>query len=257
MIITGSNTPIIFRMPEPIDSIKGISIVLCKYDIVLKSWTDEDLTFLDDMVIAPLSQNETMKFPLGSCSIHLKWLGENGVVKFNKTIDSYIYKHPDETVLGDGEASSTVTDGVIYDVMTNTGSIVVRGYSPFINDHGTWEYFDDRARQYVDTGISAKPTDGKDGLPGKDGVGIVSMRQTTSTVLPSGNNIFTFYTSDGKAASLVVYNGKSYQITDQDYARIASIVESRMYAKGYVTDAWVQKKLDEIWDYIHKKEGLG
>lgn len=323
MIITGSNAPIIFRMPEPIESIRGFSVLLCKCDAEIKSWTDEDLTFVDNMVIAPLSQEETMEFPLGSCTIHLKWLSENGVVKFNKAIDSYIHKHPDKNILGDGEGTVTYTEGVIYDVDTFTDTIVVRGYSPYINENGTWEYFDDKTRQYVDTGIVAagkdgytpkknvdyhdgadgigiknirqtKSTsvpgefnefeieltdgrtatfkiqnglpgkdgkdgtnglDGRDGLPGRDGVGILSMRQTTSTVLPSGNNIFTFYTTDGRSASFVVYNGRNYEITEKDYDRIASMVESRMYAKGYVTDAWVQRKIDEIWDYIKSKEG--
>lgn len=346
MIITGSNAPIIFRMPEPIESIKGFSILLCKYDAELKSWTDDDLTFVDNMVIAPLSQDETMEFPLGACTIHLKWLAENGVVKFNKTIDSYIHKHPDKNILGDGAGTVTYTEGVVYDVDTRTDTIVVRGYSPYVNDNGTWEYFDDVKKQYVDTGIVAQGKDGytprkgvdyvdgtdgedgvgikevrqikastipgdwnafeieltngkiypfkiqnglpgkdgedgrdgytpqkgvdyfdgkngkdgADGLPGadgKDGVGIVSMRQTSSTVLPAGNNVFTFYTSDGKAASFVVYNGRNYQITESDYARIASMVEDRMYEKGYVTESWVQNKLNEIWDYIreHEKEG--
>lgn len=100
MIIQGSNWPITFRFSSNMESVQDISVSLyTKEKEELKHWSMEDLTISGAMVVAPITQEESMEFPSGDVSIEVKWLAEDDYIyhsTIKRTICAYRY---DKTVL--------------------------------------------------------------------------------------------------------------------------------------------------------------
>lgn len=100
MIIQGSNWPLTFRFKNNMENVQDISVSLYTKDKVeLKHWDKDDLTIDGDMVVAPITQEESLGFPAGACAIEVKWLAADEYIYHNyikRTIVDYRY---DKTTL--------------------------------------------------------------------------------------------------------------------------------------------------------------
>lgn len=93
---------------------------------------------------------------------------------------------------------------------------------------------------------------GADGTPGEDGVGIASIKQTTTSTADGGNNVFTVILTDGNSTNFMVKNGSkgstgetgpqgpegpAYTLTAADKADItAAVVAALPVYNGEVTE---------------------
>lgn len=87
--------------------------------------------------------------------------------------------------------------------------------------------------------------DGEDGTPGKDGsegVGIASIKQTTTSTADGGNNIFTVTLTNGTSATFTVKNGSKgnpgdkgdpYTLTTTDKNEIAESVKASLTSETW------------------------
>lgn len=99
MIIQGTNNPIIFIFPKVISDIKDIEISLYTAKKELKHWTLTDVTIEGKTIQAPLTQEETVTFPIGQCFIEVKWINENGKTEFAGILENEIISRKDHTIM--------------------------------------------------------------------------------------------------------------------------------------------------------------
>lgn len=80
-IIQGSNLPIVFNIIDEID-INSIRITLWHCKSKLKTWEkdDVDINLDDKILLVPLTQKETLRFPVGDAYIEAKWIDSEGIV---------------------------------------------------------------------------------------------------------------------------------------------------------------------------------
>ena len=108
MIIQGTNNPLIFTFPEEMKSIKDIEICLYSENIELKHWTLTDIVFKDEYTIeAPLTQEESVLFPVGKCTIEIKYMDKTGYTVFAKTINNAIVHRFDHTIMEGANTNGT------------------------------------------------------------------------------------------------------------------------------------------------------
>ena len=100
MIIQGSNWPLTFRFKNDMSTVQDISVSLYAKDKTeLKHWDMEDLQISGNMVVAPISQDESMLFPAGACSIEVKWLAADEYIYHNYIKRSIVDYRYDKTSL--------------------------------------------------------------------------------------------------------------------------------------------------------------
>lgn len=98
MIIQGTNEPIIIQFDGDTSAITDISIALYHRDNLLKKWTMSNLTIDGDVVIAPMTQEESMGFIPGDAHLEVKWI-EDGVTQFAEISDAFVEQRCDNTIL--------------------------------------------------------------------------------------------------------------------------------------------------------------
>ena len=100
-IYQSSNTPLIITFPCDISGIKQLEISLYKVDTreTLKHWSLNDVEIDEDMIICPLLQSETAKFPVCNASLEMKWLDDYNYVKFSDPVDISIKFRQDKTIM--------------------------------------------------------------------------------------------------------------------------------------------------------------
>ena len=101
MIIQGSNTPLTLRFKEDVSNYQYIEVHLSHLCEELKHWSLEDLTIDGNVVEAPLLQEETLSFPCGICEIEVKWMDQDGQMKFGRRIRDSVVRRNDKTVVGE------------------------------------------------------------------------------------------------------------------------------------------------------------
>jgi len=89
--------------------------------------------------------------------------------------------------------------------------------------------------------------DGADGAKGDDGIGIVSVQQTTTSTADDGNNIITVRLTNGTTSTFTVQNGSKGSKGDQG-------IQGETGAPGYSpvrgTDYWTNADKAEIKSYV-------
>lgn len=101
MIIQGSNTPLTLRFKEDVSNCQFIEVHLSHLGEELKHWSIEDLVINENIAEAPLFQEETLSFPCGICEIEVKWMDQNGKLRFGRTIRDSVTHRSDRTVVGE------------------------------------------------------------------------------------------------------------------------------------------------------------
>lgn len=108
MIIQGTNNPLVFTFSDTMDTIADIEISLYieteKGSKELKHWTLQDIEIDENQIIAPIKQEESIKFPEGKCFIEVKWMNAFGRTEFAKVLSNTITKRVDKTIM-EGAAS--------------------------------------------------------------------------------------------------------------------------------------------------------
>lgn len=99
MIIQGTNAPIIFTFSDPMDEILDIEISLYNDRVEMKHWSINDVTIEGPTITAPLTQEESIKFPAGKCSLEIKWMDAEGRVNFANNISNTIVSRHDKTIM--------------------------------------------------------------------------------------------------------------------------------------------------------------
>lgn len=162
MITQGANLPILIRdIPRSMQNPQSISITIFVNGMLQKRWSKSDLIFDEDMIYAPLTQEDTMGIRSGMATIEIEYCDQNGTVRPRKTINTAIRKRMDSTILdGAGMQTFLVVD---YDGVpeADTGKIVFKGYSPYVGENGNWYEYDSEQDKFIDTGVHAegKPYD--------------------------------------------------------------------------------------------------
>lgn len=106
MIIQGTNIAMTFEFPESVSSMRDMEILLYTASgEVLKRWgVEAELNNSNQLlsisadgmeIYAPLSQEETSKFPAGECFIDIKWLTYWGETVFASPISETIVSRHD------------------------------------------------------------------------------------------------------------------------------------------------------------------
>lgn len=106
MIIQGSNAPILLTFESSMDSITDFSAALVSRKLVdktsiLKHWEKADIEVNETAVALPLTQEETMEFPSGVCSLEIKWVDEDNV-HFADVVNINVEHRADKTKLAIG-----------------------------------------------------------------------------------------------------------------------------------------------------------
>lgn len=104
-----------------------------------------------------------------------------------------------------GEKGDTGGNGISPSVIIST---ISGGHSVTINDADGSKSFD--------------VMDGADGSQGPQGVGIASVKQTTTSTADDGNNVITVTLTDGTTFTFTVQNGSKGATGTVDYSRLAS-----------------------------------
>lgn len=101
MIIQGSKEPLVFRFKEDASNYQNIEIHLSHLGEELKHWSVDDLTVTENIVRAPLFQEDTLSFPCGMCEIEVKWVDHEGNLRFGRKIRDSVTQRNDRTVVGE------------------------------------------------------------------------------------------------------------------------------------------------------------
>lgn len=80
-IIQGSNLPLTFDIVDDID-IESIRITLWHCKSKLKTWERNDINIdlENKILLAPLTQKETIRFPAGEATVEVKWTDSEGII---------------------------------------------------------------------------------------------------------------------------------------------------------------------------------
>ena len=106
MIVQGSNEPIIIEFDFE-SNIKKVNIALFDNSSnKLKSWSFTDKDILDNVVIAPLSETETMNFPDGIIHLEVKWLDDDDVIWNTNVISVRCSKRDDKSLMLGGDINA-------------------------------------------------------------------------------------------------------------------------------------------------------
>lgn len=106
MIIQGSNEPIVieFRVDH---EIKKVNIALFgEHDAVIKEWSFDGGDIIDNTVVAPLSEEETMEFPCGILMLEVKWLDGNDTIWHGNVISIRCSKRNDKRQMLGGDENA-------------------------------------------------------------------------------------------------------------------------------------------------------
>lgn len=98
-MIQGSNAPIILTFDEDASCFSDLSVLLSHGGRKLKHWTMAELQIDGNVVTAPLTQEETMGFLEGECTIEVKWLDSEGGTQFAEVVRDTIVGRRDKTLL--------------------------------------------------------------------------------------------------------------------------------------------------------------
>ena len=101
MIVQGSNSPLTLRFKEDVSNCQYIEVHLSHLGEELKHWSMEDLVISENIAEAPLLQEETLSFPCGICEIEVKWMDENGTLKFGRKVRDSVILRNDRTIVGE------------------------------------------------------------------------------------------------------------------------------------------------------------
>ncbi len=83
VIPQGSNNPMVIEFDEPMTMpVLSISLWDARNKTALKSWSQDDVTIEKNMVICPLTEEETRQFPSGGMILEVKALDNNGYTVF-------------------------------------------------------------------------------------------------------------------------------------------------------------------------------
>lgn len=182
MIIQGTNIPIIFTFLDDMSDIQDIEISLYIETRELKHWSMCNVIIDNEIIIAPLTQAESILFPAGKCFIEVKWMDRDGKVNFARNLTNTIVERHDKTVM-EGEAypyppisgddnnenvpnnsgcgccnrgGVGINTNVMYKINSMSETLIRKGYSPYVDEEtGTWWEYDDKLKTFVDTHILA------------------------------------------------------------------------------------------------------
>lgn len=101
MIVQGSNTPLTLRFKEDVSNCQYMEVHLSHLGEELKHWSAGDLNINGSLVEAPLFQEDTLSFPCGICEIEVKWVDQEGVLKFGRKIRDSVVLRNDRTIVGE------------------------------------------------------------------------------------------------------------------------------------------------------------
>ena len=123
MIYQGSNSPIRVRISGSTSDVTNMSVLLHDGNSDVKNWEYSDLTISDDKIFAPLTEADTMEFPVGMLTLEIKWSDGSGIVHIEPTKSVKVIKRLDTAVISTVASTETEPqsdDGT--DPSTNPGA---------------------------------------------------------------------------------------------------------------------------------------
>lgn len=98
-IFKGTNEPIVLEFENSIEAQKVSALLYSSYtEKVLKHWDIDDIEIDGLTVKLPLTEDETLDFASGSCTLEVKLLDDDKIVFFD-TVEGKIINRKDDTVL--------------------------------------------------------------------------------------------------------------------------------------------------------------
>lgn len=107
MIIQGSNVPITLLFDSPLIGAKKVEVTLTTGKRTLKHWCMEDLSVNGNIIICPLTEEETSQFPEGKVYIESKFLDSANITQFGQAVTDFVANRYDRKYLmenGDSHA---------------------------------------------------------------------------------------------------------------------------------------------------------
>lgn len=98
MITQSSNLPLTIEFDAEIDCV-DLSVLLSSCGQELRRWGLADVEILGNVMICPLTQQETAGFPPGTAVLEIKWLDKDGLTVFAEPVKLLIKKREDLTIL--------------------------------------------------------------------------------------------------------------------------------------------------------------
>jgi len=114
MIYQGANSPIRIRISGSVSDVTNMSVLLHDGNSDVKNWEYNDLTISDEKIFAPLTEADTMEFPVGMLTLEIKWSDGNGIVHIEPTKLVKVIKRLDTAVIStvaSNETDSQSDDG--------------------------------------------------------------------------------------------------------------------------------------------------
>lgn len=95
VIPQGSNNPLVIEFDEPMTMpVLSVSLWDSLHKTALKSWSQDDVTTQENVVICPLTEEETRDFPSSGMLLEVKALDNNGYTVFwNQTAVNVVKRY--------------------------------------------------------------------------------------------------------------------------------------------------------------------
>lgn len=104
IINQGGNTPITFNLSAPLQATKLEASLYHPAIPEIKHWSISDVLITNDSIVLPISEDESLDFPVGNCKLSVKALDYNDIIVFYNEEDVKIKFKFDKTELqGSGE----------------------------------------------------------------------------------------------------------------------------------------------------------
>lgn len=106
MIIQGSNEPVVieFRVEH---EIKKVNVAIFdEQDNLIKDWSFGSVDITNNTVVAPLTEQETMDFPVGILSLEIKWLDNDDNIWHSNVISFRCSERNDKRKMLGGDSDA-------------------------------------------------------------------------------------------------------------------------------------------------------
>lgn len=101
-IIQGSNLPVIVEFDSNVSNLVDIHVAIFNTSSeTVKHWNKEDIVIDDNLAVCPLTQEETLSFVPGQCTLEVKWMEIDGYVYLSSIIPLTILPRNDKHIIGD------------------------------------------------------------------------------------------------------------------------------------------------------------
>lgn len=89
MIIQGSNDPLVIMFDESVENFPKMLVTIWRDSAMtklVKKWRETDMQIAENMIVCPLTEQETAAFPPHQLIVEIKGLDENGTIVIYEAI---------------------------------------------------------------------------------------------------------------------------------------------------------------------------